>query len=82
MASSSDYNLTIHRCTTCKDQGLDVVKDYPVLSFGDLKGKDILVVGINPSSAEYEGLRARARPDEEGDSRRRKRDKGIMNNSN
>ena len=59
MASSSDNNLTIHRSTTCKDQGLDVVKDYPVLSFGDLRGKDILVVGINPSSAEYEGFLSR-----------------------
>jgi len=60
MASPSDFDLIMHRCTSCKDQGLDVVKDYPVISFGDLRGKDILVVGINPSSAEYEGFLSRA----------------------
>ena len=60
MTSPSDSELIMYRCTTCKDQGLDVVKDYPVLSFGDPRGKTILVVGINPSTAEYDGYLSRS----------------------
>ena len=54
MTSPSKSELIMHKCTICQEQGLDVVKNYPVLSFGDPREKTVLVVGINPS------MRARA----------------------
>jgi len=45
----------IHTCETCHKTDLrEIIFHRPVYSFGDPSGKDILVVGINPSTREYE----------------------------
>ena len=44
----------VHNCTICKKTDLHKFLPYPpVYSFGDLEGKEIVVVGQNPSSMEY-----------------------------
>lgn len=49
-----DLERRVHNCTICKQTDLRKILRYPpVYSFGDLKGKGILVVGQNPSSREY-----------------------------
>ena len=49
----TEFELGVHQCrkcvTNCKS-----IRYSPVYSFGDPQGKPIIVVGINPSSAEYE----------------------------
>lgn len=56
MIKPSKQQLDIHKCNKCKlDQALEnVIKHYPVISFGPLENKPILVVGLNPSTREYE----------------------------
>jgi dsRNA-specific ribonuclease len=45
----------VHTCRICHHTDLDeVIFHHPVYSFGDITGKEILVVGINPSTREYE----------------------------
>ena len=61
MTSPSKSELIMHKCTICQEQGLDVVKNYPVLSFGDPREKTVLVVGINPSMAEYDGYLSKSK---------------------
>lgn len=51
----SELEKKVHTCKICHHTDLDeVIFHYPVYSFGGLKGKEILVVGINPSTREYE----------------------------
>jgi hypothetical protein len=55
MVSLSELELKIHNCTLCKLNDLSrVVKYYPIISFGELIDKPLLVVGLNPSTREYE----------------------------
>jgi len=49
-----DLERKIHNCMKCKHTNLRRILPYsPVYSFGDPTGKEILVVGLNPSSREY-----------------------------
>jgi len=51
----SELEQNVHTCKICHQKDLDeVIFHYPVYSFGDPTGKEILVVGINPSTREYE----------------------------
>lgn len=43
------------KCRDCYQIDPSIAKYYPVYSFGDLEGKPIWVVGINPSHVEYDG---------------------------
>jgi hypothetical protein len=44
----------VHTCTKCKHQGLHNILPYPpVYSFGNPEGKNIIIVGLNPSGREY-----------------------------
>lgn len=53
----SELEEKVHTCETCHKTDLhEIIFHRPVYSFGDTSGKDILVVGINPSTREYEGL--------------------------
>ena len=56
MSPLSELENNIHTCTTCREEYnlKNVIKHYPVISFGDPKGKQVLVVGLNPSTREYE----------------------------
>jgi hypothetical protein len=55
MASITDFERAVHNCTLCKERGLErIVHHYPVLSFGDTIDKPLLVVGLNPSTVEFE----------------------------
>jgi len=55
MPSLSALEAQIHNCTLCKQSELaKVVKYYPIISFGELENKPLLVVGLNPSTREYE----------------------------
>ncbi len=45
----------VHICRHCYQIDPRIEKYYPVYSFGDLEGKPIWVVAINPSHAEYDG---------------------------
>jgi hypothetical protein len=40
-------------CDRCKSVLGEVIRHYPVFTFGDPTGKSIIVVGINPSDTEY-----------------------------
>lgn len=49
-----DLEKKIHNCTKCKQTNLHKILPYPpVYSFGDPYGKEIIIVGQNPSSREY-----------------------------
>lgn len=49
-----DLERKVHNCMKCKQTHLRKIIPYPpVYSFGDPKGKEIIVVGQNPSSREY-----------------------------
>ena len=51
----SELEEKVHMCTFCHQTDLDeVMSRHPVYSFGDTRGKEILVVGINPSTREFE----------------------------
>lgn len=54
MKDMLDLERRIHNCTKCKQKNLQKILRYPpVYSFGDPDGKEIMVVGQNPSSREY-----------------------------
>jgi hypothetical protein len=64
MVVLSDLDRKIHKCTACKDRGLsNIVKHYPIVSFGDLNNKPLIVVGLNPSTKEYEDNYVSSDPD-------------------
>jgi len=49
-----DLEKKVHNCVKCKQTFLrEIVSYHPVYSFGDPDGKEILVVGLNPSAREY-----------------------------
>lgn len=51
----SELEETVHTCKICHQTDLnEVIFHYPVYSFGNPSGKEILVVGINPSTREFE----------------------------
>ncbi len=52
-----DLENGVHKCncSDCYQIDPSIAKYYPVYSFGDLEGKPIWVVGINPAHAEYDG---------------------------
>jgi len=52
----SELEKKVHMCKICNQTDLkDAIFHHPVYSFGDPSGKEILVVGINPSTKEFEG---------------------------
>lgn len=54
MNNMLDLEKKIHNCTKCKQTDLRKILPYPpVYSFGNPYGKEIMVVGQNPSSREY-----------------------------
>ena len=54
MSSLTELEKTIHNCTLCKQSDLSsVIKYYPIISFGKLADKPLLVIGLNPSTREY-----------------------------
>lgn len=67
MTPLSEQELEIHTCLKCKNNyNLEkVIKYYPVISFGTLKDKPLLVVGLNPSAREYEDGYILSSPDPE-----------------
>jgi len=45
----------IHKCDKCKNLPFgNVIKYFPIISFGNPENKQIIVVGLNPSNREYE----------------------------
>ncbi len=52
-----DLEVRVHNCKKCKetDEFLLILPYPPVYSFGNPQGKEILVVGQNPSCSEYTG---------------------------
>ncbi len=49
-----DLEKKVHTCQKCKNKELGSIVPYPpVYSFGNPQGKQIMVVGQNPSSREY-----------------------------
>ena len=51
----SELEKKVHKCKICNQTDLkDAIFHHPVYSFGDPSGKEILVVGINPSTKEFE----------------------------
>lgn len=49
-----DLERKVHNCMKCKQTYLHKILPYPpVYSFGNPEGKEIMVVGQNPSSREY-----------------------------
>lgn len=50
-----DLEMKVHECKKCKENAelSDIVQYFPVYSFGNPEGKEIIVVGVNPSSKEY-----------------------------
>lgn len=52
-----DLEVRVHSCKKCKesDEFLSILLYPPVYSFGDPQGKEILIVGQNPSCSEYTG---------------------------
>jgi hypothetical protein len=49
-----DLEKRVHNCLKCKKTSLREMLPYPpVYSFGDPNGKEIMVVGLNPSAKEY-----------------------------
>lgn len=54
MKDMLDLERRVHNCMKCKQTHLSKILPYPpVYSFGDPKGKEMIVVGQNPSSKEY-----------------------------
>jgi len=54
MKEMLDLERKVHDCLKCKQTHLRKILPYPpVYSFGDPQGKEIVVVGQNPSSREY-----------------------------
>lgn len=54
MPPLTELEHRVHTCSLCKEGDLkEVVKYYPIYSFGNPYGKELLVVGINPSTREY-----------------------------
>lgn len=51
---TSEMEEKIHTCSRCKNKLSDVILYCPVISFGDTNGKKVLIVGINPSTREFE----------------------------
>jgi len=50
----SELEERVHACRICHQTDLnEVILHHPVYSFGDPSGKEILVVGINPSTREF-----------------------------
>jgi len=55
MAPLTELEHRVHACILCKENDLkEVVKYYPIYSFGNPYGKELLIVGLNPSTREYE----------------------------
>ena len=55
MSSLTELEHRVHTCTLCNMSDLkEVVKHYPIISFGNPNGKKLLIVGLNPSTREYE----------------------------
>ena len=49
------FEIMMHTCTKCKDLEVGTaIQYYPIISFGDPENKPVIVVGINPSTREYE----------------------------
>jgi len=66
MSLLTELEHRVHTCTICKISDLkEVVKHYPIYSFGDPHGKKLLVVGLNPSTREYEDNYVSSSPDPE-----------------
>jgi uracil-DNA glycosylase len=55
MTQLTELEKQVHSCTRCKKEDFGhLVKYYPVYSFGDPRNRPLLVVGLNPSTREYE----------------------------
>ena len=66
MSSLTELEHRVHTCTLCKIGDLkEVIKHYPIYSFGNPHGKELLVVGLNPSTREYEDNYVSSSPDPE-----------------
>ncbi len=51
----SEFEILVHECTKCRDTNVEyAIKYYPIISFGDPQDKPVLVIGLNPSTREYE----------------------------
>lgn len=51
----STLEQMVHNCVKCKDHKFGyAIQHYPILSFGDIEHKSLIVVGLNPSTKEYE----------------------------
>lgn len=48
-----DLENSVHNCVKCKDSLRDILCGPPIYSFGNLEGKEILVVGMIASEKEY-----------------------------
>jgi len=54
MSPLTELEHRVHTCSLCKEgEPKEVIKYYPVYSFGNPYGKELLIVGINPSHREY-----------------------------
>jgi hypothetical protein len=64
MTPLSELELAVHTCTKSKESDLkQVIKHYPLYSFGALENKPLLVVALNPSTVEYEKKYVSESPD-------------------
>ena len=54
MLSIEQLEYEVHNCVKCKEEHHSVICFYPVYSFGNPLGKKIIVIGLNPSTQEYE----------------------------
>lgn len=52
--SIDQLEYDVHNCVKCKAEYHSVLCFYPVYSFGNPSGKKIIVIGLNPSTQEYE----------------------------
>ena len=52
--SIEQLEYKVHNCIKCKAGDNSVICFFPVYSFGNLFGKKIIVIGLNPSTQEYE----------------------------
>lgn len=55
MENLGELESIVHRCRRCRENKLtrDIIKYFPVFSFGDPRSKEVLIIGINPSHREY-----------------------------
>jgi uracil-DNA glycosylase len=55
LGSTDELEIEVHTCTKCHTTFPNLVRFPPVYSFGDPAGKEIMVVGLNPGSKEFDG---------------------------